>query len=403
MSLEGLRAAVIGGGVGGLAAALALAQRRAEVVVYEQAPALGEVGAGLQLGPNAVAVLEALGLRDAVEAKASLPEAIELREHARGGLLARLPLGAAAAARWGRPYWHVHRADLVEALAGGLVEAGVTLRAGARAVAIDDEGASVRIGFADGSEARADIAVAADGMRSATRSALFGGAAPAYAGVAAWRALVSAGRLPAGLLPRAACVFLGPGRHVVAYPVRRGALWNLVAVEERPEPAAEDWDVRDDPARMRRGFAGWCGAVSTLLAAADRPFLWGLYAHPPLPAWTKGRIALLGDACHPMLPFLAQGAAMALEDAWVLGAALAGAHGDAPAGLRAYEDLRRDRATRVQAASAANRRIWHIATPGLREGLHLGLRLASAAAPGRLIGRYDWLYGANVVGPHAQG
>ncbi len=195
---------------------------------------------------------------------------------------------------------------------------------------------------------------------------------------------------------------MGPGRHLVTYPLRAGTLWNFVAVEARAAWASEGWSEPDDPAALRRAFAGWSPATATLLGAVDQTFLWGLFDHPPLPAWTRGRVALLGDACHPMPPFLAQGAAMALEDAWVLGAALARAP-DLAAGLAAYEDRRKPRATRVQRAAARNARVYHLAAPAPRAAAHLALRAASALAPGALLGRFDWLYGANVVGVGASG
>ncbi len=397
MAVAGREIAVVGAGVGGLAAGLALAQRGARVTVYEAAPALGEVGAGLQVGPNSVAVLEALGLRDAAESVASLPEAIELRDGLSGRRVARLPLGAACAARYGRPFWQFHRADLLAVLAQGAAEAGVALRTGATVAGVAEAPGGVRLDLGDGRSAQAEAVIGADGVRSGLRRAAFGGGAPRFAGHVAWRGLVPADRLPPGLFPNAACVSMGPGRHLVTYPLRGGTLWNFVAVEARAAWTAEGWTAPDDPAAPRRAFAGWSPEVTTLLGAVEETFLWGLFDHPPLPAWVRGRVALLGDACHPMLPFLAQGAAMALEDAWVLGAALAAAP-DLPAGLMAYEDRRKPRATRVQRAAARNGRIYHLASPLLRGAAHLGLRAASSAAPGALLGRFDWLYGANVVG-----
>jgi len=395
MALLGREVAVIGAGVGGLAAALALAQRGARVTVVEQAAALGEVGAGLQLGPNSVAVIEALGLRDPVEAAASAPEAIELRDW-RGGPVARVPLGATAVARYGLPYWQVHRADLLAALAAGAAEAGVRLVLGTRALGVEERGDRVRLALEGADPAEAEIVVAADGVRSGVRRALLAGAPPRFTGHVAWRGLVPAERLPRGALPAGPCVTMGPGRHLVTYPLRGGRLWNFVAVEERQAWADEGWSVAGDPQELRAAFAGiWPGAAA-LLSAIDETFLWGLFDHPPLAAWTRGRVALLGDAAHPMLPFLAQGAAMALEDAWVLASTLAA--GDGAEGLAAYEDRRRARATRVQRAAARNGRVWHLRAPLARAAVDLALRAATAAAPDRLLARFDWLYGANVVG-----
>jgi len=397
MAVSGREIAVVGAGIGGLAAALALAQRGARVTVFEAAPALGEVGAGVQVGPNSVAVLESLGLRDAAKAVASLPEAIELRDGLTGRRVARLPLGTACAARYGRPYWQFHRADLLGLLARGAAEAGVALRVGAAVARVADTSDGLRLDLGNGRAAAAEVVIAADGVRSGLRRSVFGAGEPRFAGHVAWRGLVPAARLPPELFPPAACVSMGPGRHLVTYPLRGGTLWNFVAVEARAAWVAEGWTAPDDPEALRRAFAGWSPAVTTLLGAVEETFLWGLFDHAPLPAWVRGRVALLGDACHPMLPFLAQGAAMALEDAWVLAASLAAAP-DLGAGLRAYEDRRKPRATRVQRAAARNGRLYHLGAPGLRDAAHLGLRAASALAPGALLGRFDWLYGANVVG-----
>ena len=195
--------------------------------------------------------------------------------------------------------------------------------------------------------------VAADGLRSGQRAARFRSGAPRYTGHVAWRGTVATDRLPAGLFPDAACVTIGPGRHLVTYPLRAGRLVNFVAVERRAAWAPEDWSQSDDRAVLRRAFYGWNPAVTTLLAAVEETWLWGLFDHPPLPDWVDGRVALLGDACHPTLPFLAQGAAMALEDAWVLAAELDAA-ADLDQGLRAYVARRRPRTSRVQASVGAD-------------------------------------------------
>ena len=397
MGLAGREIAVIGAGIGGLAAAIALAARGAQVTVFEAAEALGEVGAGLQVAPNGLSVLAALGIDAAVERVANVPEAVELRDFREGRVVARMPLGATCVARYGRPYLHVHRADLLEALAAAARGAGVRLLLDARVAEIAGmpEGQELKVVPERGAPFPAEIVIAADGLRSPLRSAWFGGERPGFTGHVAWRALVETARLPAGLVSATACVTMGPGRHLVTYPLRRGELVNLVAVEERAEWVAEGWSIPDDPEKLRAGFAGWGGAVPALLAAVDRTYLWGLFDHPPLPAWTKGRLALLGDACHPMLPYLAQGATMALEDAWVLAAEL-----DAAAtleeGLAAYHARRAPRTARVQRAAARSGQIFHLRS-GSRAVAHLGLRVAGALAPDSLVARFDWLYGADVV------
>lgn len=402
MALAGREIVVIGAGIGGLAAALALAQRRARVTVHEVAPALGEAGAGLQIGPNGVAVLEALGLRDAVERVASLPEAIELRDHRDGRRVARLPLGATATGRYGRPYWHLHRADLAAALAEAARAAGVRIVLGSRIVEVELDGAAPQLRTAEGAQIEAETVIAADGVRSDTRSSCFRGAPARFTGHVAWRALVPTDRLPAGLVAPQATVTMGPGRHIVTYPLRAGRLVNVVAIEERAGWTEEGWSLPDDPAALRRAFAGWGGGTATLLEAVDEVFLWGLFDHARLPAWARGRLALLGDACHPMLPYLAQGATMALEDAWVLAAELDVAESP-ERGLMAYEARRVPRATRVQRASLRNARIYHMQGSGPRAIAHTVLRAADRLAPDLLLRRFDWLYGTDVVGAHAAG
>ena len=393
--LAGRAILVVGAGIGGLAAALALARRGARVRVIEQAPALTEVGAGLQIGPNAVAVLEALGVAEALAPLASAPPAVELRDFRHGALVARLPMGAAALARHGRPYWQFHRADLLGALAEAALAAGAGIETGARVTRVVQDGARVRV-VTEAGEVAAEAVVAADGARSGIRAELFGGQPPRFTGNVAWRGLVAAERLPPDAVPVATRVTMGQGRHLVTYPLRGGSVVNFVAVEERAAWVAEGWSATDDPARLRAAFRGWHPGVEALLAAVTETFLWGLHDHAPLPDWNRGRVALLGDACHPMLPFLAQGAAMAIEDAWVLAACLDAA-ATVEVGLGDYGRRRLPRATRVQVAAARNGRIYHLGAPA-RAPAHLALRLVSRVAPGALLGRFDWLYGADVTG-----
>lgn len=392
MTLAGRRVAVVGAGIAGLAAAVALGRRGAEVTVLEQATALREVGAGLQIAPNGVAVLDALGLRAAAEPAASRPEAIELADHRTGRTVARIPLGADCLRRYGRPYWQFHRADLLALLAEAAVAAGVAIRLGTRVEAVEPAPPGVRLLAGTGAEA-ADLCIAADGIRSAVRAAHFEAPSPRFTGHVAWRGLVPAAELdePASVTR----VTMAPGRHLVSYPLRGGRLVNFVAVEERARWVGEGWMAPADPAELARAFAGWGGAAGRLVASVRECFLWGLFDHPPFPAWTKGRIALIGDACHPMLPFLAQGATMALEDAWVLAACL-DAHPDPAAGLAAYARARIGRTARVQRAAATSGRLYHLPA-GARDIAYLGLGLVSRFAPGRLAGRFNWIFGEDVT------
>ncbi|MHA1128801.1 MAG: FAD-dependent monooxygenase [Alphaproteobacteria bacterium] len=380
MSIQGTDITVLGGGIAGLAAATALAQRGAIVTVLEQATALDEVGAGLQIGPNGVAVLEALGLREAAAAVANVPEAVELRDMATGREVARLPMGQAAVQRWGRPYWQFHRADLLAVLADGARAAGVDIRLGQQVGSVKEIDTS--------------IIIAADGVRSGVRAEVFGGQPASFTGQVAWRGIIPAQKLPAGAVKNTATVYMGPGRHLVTYPMLGGSVVNFVAVEERDTWADEGWNIPDTPENLRRAFACAGPDVQIILNAVDQTFLWGLFNHPYLPEWTKGNVALIGDACHPMLPYLAQGAVMALEDAWVLARELDRSGID---GLQAYERICKPRATRVQKAAASNATAYHLPNGPVRGVAHLGLSAISTFAPSALLGRFDWLYGVDVT------
>lgn len=386
--LAGREAIVVGAGIAGLSAATALARRGARVRVVEQAPALGEVGAGLQISPNGTAVLDALGLGPLLARHAMAGEGAILREGRGGGRLLRLDIAAPAAA--GQRGWLFHRADLVALLAEGARAAGVVIEPGRRVRAVDP-GARPEVAFAGGTRVAADLVVGADGLHSAVRAALGPAPAARFTGQVAWRALIP-GEPGA---PAVAEVFLGPGRHLVSYPLRGGRLRNIVAVEERAAWAAEGWHHRDDPAALRRAFRHFGGPVPRWLAAVSEVHLWGLFRHPVAQCWGAGGVAILGDAAHPTLPFLAQGACMALEDAWVLSHALATAP-DREAGLAAYQRAREGRVRRVVAAASANARAYHLRGP-LRIAGHLGLRLADRLAPAALRERFDWLYGHDVA------
>ncbi|MDY6860325.1 MAG: FAD-dependent monooxygenase, partial [Pseudomonadota bacterium] len=238
----------------------------------------------------------------------------------------------------------------------------------------------------------ADVVIGADGLHSVLRGVLNPPAPPAFTGQVAWRATVPAEGAAA---PRVT-VYMGPGRHLVCYPLRGGTMINIVAVEERRAWADEGWSHTDDPAHLRAAFAGFAPEVRTLLARVDEVHLWGLFRHPVARHWHRGQAALLGDAAHPTLPFLAQGANMALEDAWVLAAALGG-HDSIEAGLAAYQTARRDRCVRIVDAASRNARNYHLRFAPLRLAAHGALRLGGALAPAAMLGRFDWLYRHDVT------
>ena len=379
-------AIVVGGGIGGLAAAAALARRGIAVTLIEQAPALKEVGAGLQISPNGLAVLRALGLEARMRQKGAVEgQAVVLRDGAAGGQVARLDLRRL---RPDQRYFFMHRADLVDLLAGAARRENVTFDLGASVASIRP-GSPAQVQMTDGSIRRTELVVAADGIHSVARPVLNGPDRAVFSGQVAWRAVI-----PNDVdHPAEAHVHMGPGRHLVSYPIREGRCINLVAVEERADWAAEGWNHADAPENLRQAFAGFGGMAGRMIATVSTPTLWGLHLHPVAQVWQKDNVALLGDAAHPTLPFLAQGANMALEDAWALGALVAS--GDE--GLARYEALRRPRAAKVIAAAEKNAWRYHLRPGPLRMAAHLGLRVASGMVPGLMVGAFDWLYGYDVV------
>jgi salicylate hydroxylase len=385
--LAGQPITVIGGGIGGLAAALAAARHGAQVTVLEQAPEIAEVGAGIQISPNGWAVLKALGLDQSVAAAATRLTAVRLRDFRRGAQVFTMPLSRAD-----RPFHAVHRADLIDILAAACLEAGVSIRLNTRVEAVEVDGVETVLTLADTMPERHGLTFAADGIHSPARAALNPKSRAYFTGQVAWRATVP----DAGSLAAEAHVFMGPGRHLVRYPLRQGRLINIVAVEERDAWGPEGWHHTDDPEALRRAFTDFCPELRSLLDRVEAVHLWGLFRHPVAPVWTQGHLALLGDAAHPTLPFLAQGANMALEDAWSLVAALASDPDTADA-LATYAQLRRPRAARIVQAAEANATNYHLRPGPWRFAAHSALRLAQRVAPHAVTGRFEWLHGHDVT------
>ncbi|UFM66849.1 FAD-dependent oxidoreductase [Paracoccus sp. MA] len=356
---------IIGAGIAGLTAACALAQRGFAVTVLERAGALREVGAGLQISPNAVRVIEALGLWPRFRAISVPSQRVELRDSA-GRPVAVLDL-----ARY-RPqdrFRLVHRARLVALLEQAAREAGARIELGHDVTDLPDM----------------PLLIGADGVKSRLRPALNGAEAPFFTGQTAWRALIPAEADAAA----AAQVFMGPGRHLVSYPLGQGQR-NIVAVVERPDWHEEGWSIPGDPAELRAAFARFGGPVPGWLERVERVGIWGLFRHPVAAHWQDGKRALIGDAAHPTLPFMAQGAVMAIEDAWVLAACL-DAGPDQETALARFQSLRQPRCQRIVEAANANARNYHLRGP-TRAVAHAGLRAVSRLAPARLIERFAWLY-----------
>jgi salicylate hydroxylase len=349
---------VIGGGIGGLSAALSLLAAGFEVRVFERAATLGEVGAGVQVSPNASRVLHGLGLGGALASTGVRPVALLQRRWDDGRTVLRTPLGDSLEAAFGFPHYQMHRADLLAALAAALP--AERLHLGHRLTGFTSHGDGVRAHFADRGDAEMDVLVGADGIHSLVRAELFGPETPRFTGCVAYRGLIPAERLRHLSLEVAAEVWMGPGRHFVHYFVSGERLVNFVAIVERDSWTRESWTDRGDIADALDAFDGWHPQVRGILGAVDETFIWALFDRAPLAHWSAGRVTLLGDACHPMLPFMAQGAAQSIEDGATLAACLSEAGGDPAGALRRYERLRLPRASRVQAMSARNKARFHL-------------------------------------------
>ncbi len=352
---------VAGGGIGGLTAALCLARRGFRVRLFEQAPTFDEPGAGVQLGPNASRVMHDLALDAPLRASAFLPEAIEIRHWKSGRVLAVYPLGEHVRGTYGFPYYLVLRADLVTCLADAARDDGrIELHTGARVERIYQSRATVAVSI-NSSRHIGSMLVGADGIHSTVRTALFGSETPTHSGDMAWRALVPAAALPEGMMRPVVTIWWGPGKHFVHYFAGGNALVNCIGVTRKEEQQPQSWSESGNYAEFQNDFAGWHRDVQTLIdrTHCDGCYKWALFDRPPMPRWSDHRITLLGDACHAALPFMAQGAAMAIEDAAVLARCVA--HDtNIPAALARYESLRRDRTAQVQRRSRRNARIFHL-------------------------------------------
>ena len=355
-----MRAIVVGAGIGGLTAAVALRAAGLDVAVYEQSDALREVGAGIQLAPNATRLLHRLGLADALARVGVRPEAIEHKRWQDGRILLRQPLGDLCERTFGAPYYHLYRPDLLAILADALPDDVVRL--GHRCVTVTQDADAVTLTFDNGATTRAPVVIGADGIHSTIRERVLGPEAPRFSGSIAYRGLVPAERLTHLELPRYSNGWLGPDRHFVHYYVGAGArLLNFVAIVPAGDWRVESWSATGEVADALAEFDGWHPTVRTIIASADRTHRWALYDREPLDTWSVGRVTLLGDAAHAMLPFMAQGACQAVEDAVVLARCLAagGPHA-VEAALKEYETIRKPRVWDVQRASWRNATTYHL-------------------------------------------
>ena len=377
--------AVVGGGIGGLAAAAFLRRAGLTVTVYEQAQALGEVGAGLIVAPNAARLLRRLPSAMRLEdVGVVLETGWEFRRWADGTVLFSQQLGDACYRRYGEHTWTMHRADLLAVLASALGD--VTVETGRRCTGAAQDADGVTLTFVTGDPVRADAVIAADGIHSALREHVTTVSTPRAYGLSAWRSLVRAAAAPAFARRPVQTLWLGHRRHLVHYPVRGGQLVNLVAFSPAADDVVESWSAAGRPEDLAAEFAGWDPRLGELVGAADRVGRWSVLDRAPLRRWVSGRIALLGDAAHPMLPFYAQGAGQAVEDAAVIAVCLASGHHDLPAALERYERIRLPRASQVQEASRGRTAHHH-----LPDGPEQRARDAAFAAEDAL-SHNDWIY-----------
>lgn len=388
--------AVVGAGLGGLTAALALRQRGFDVGVFEQADVLGEVGAGLQLSANAVRVLASLGLQDRLVARASIPEGKQVRLWNTGRSWKLFDLGPLSQERYGHPYLMMHRADLHDTLLAAFEdEAPGCLHVGKRLDSFEERDDGVRLRFADHSCADADILIGADGVHSVVRQQLFGDSDPRFSGCVAWRGVVSTAGLPERLRDPVGTNWIGPQGHVIQYPLRGGELVNFVGIVERDDWTVESWTSPGTVAECAADFPGWHPDVLDLIQAVPMPMKWALKLRTTMPTWSSTRTTLLGDACHPTLPFLAQGSAMALEDGIVLARSLE-RHADVGDAFRAYERARLRRTTAVVDGSAAAAERFH--NPILSDPEEAEAYVTQEWAPDKVAQRYDWLFEYDALG-----
>jgi len=384
---------IAGGGIGGLSAAIALGRSGLDSTVLERSSFTEESGAGIQLGPNATRLLAKLGVLDAIAPSSFKPEAIWLFDGVTGRRLATVPLGSHAERRYSAPYLTLHRADLhagLRSVAEALPQ--VTLTPGFDVAGIEDRGGAVEVAKCDGTMLEGAGLIGADGLWSTVRKSIAPNARLRFSGATAFRALLPRDGLPDPFSAPVVGLWLGPRAHLVHYPVRGGEALNVVAVTEGGQ-AAQGWNQAGDASALRSGFTSWCKESKSLLEWVEAWRSWSLFSLPPLPHWSRGPTTLLGDAAHPVLPYLAQGAALAIEDAVTLAEQLDANRNDVAAAFGAYETQRRPRATQLQQTSRRFGWLYHLGGPtAFARNFVLARRNPETA-----LHRFDWLYGETTL------
>jgi len=383
------RVLIAGAGIGGLTAALALLRAGIDVQVFEQAPALKEVGAGVQLAANGTRVLYALGVGDELKALSCEAQGKEIRLWNTGETWKLFDLGPVSIERYGYPYFTVYRPDLLDVLVRAVRrEKPDAIQLGAKVAGLDQSGEQVRLRLQDGETVQGDALVGCDGVHSPVRQGLFGPDKPDFTGTIAWRGIVPMERLPRHMARIVGSNWVGPGGHIVHYPLRGGRLMNFVGVVERSDWRVESWSTRGTREELKADFRGWHADIQAFIDAIEVPYKWALMVRPPLERWSVGRVTLAGDAAHSMLPFLAQGAVMAIEDGCVLARCLS--EFPVSVALQHYEAARRERTRRTVEGSAANIQRFHnraLADPAAAHEF-----IDREWASQRIAERYEWLF-----------
>jgi salicylate hydroxylase len=381
-----LKLLVAGAGIGGLTAALAALRKGIDVEVYEQAHELKEVGAGVQLSANGTRVFYELGVGDALKALSCEAGSKELHLWNTGETRTIFDLGKVSLERYGYPYFTVYRPDLLSVLVAAVGRERIHL--GSRCVGFAQDGDKVELQVEGQPPVAGDVLVGADGVHSRIRQALFGADRAQFSGIVAWRGIVPMERLPQHLHRMVGHNWVGPGGHVVHYPLRAGKVMNFVGALERADWQVESWSARGTTEELAADFAGWHEDVQALIRGIPVPYKWALMVRPPMPRWTVGRVTLLGDACHSMVPFLAQGAVMAIEDGFILARSLA-EFPPAEALVR-YERARRERTQRAVEGSADNIGRFH--NPALADPVQARAYVEREWAGRNVASRYEWLF-----------